>query len=269
MFSHWLTRWNLQADGVPIQTHSSQLLPVLCDGRPLMLKLALDEEERRGADLMQWWNGNGAAKVVAHHNEALLMERACGGKNLLHMAKHSQDEDDEASQIICRVVTQLHIHREETTPPLEALHQRFNALRQAASLSHDPLMPLCCSVAETLLSSPQDEMVLHGDIHHGNILDFGERGWLAIDPKGLFGERGYDYANLFCNPELSTCTQRERFLRQLIVVTQAANLDRQRLLMWIMAYAGLSAAWFLEDNELDYVASRMSIARFAADELGI
>ncbi len=265
MFSHWLTRWNLQADGAPIQTHSSRLLPVLCDGRPLMLKLALVEEERRGADLMQWWNGNGAAKVVAHHNEALLMERACGAKNLLHMAKHSQD--DEASQIICRVVTQLHIHREETTPPLETLHQRFNALRQAAS--HGSLMSLCCSVAETLLSSPQDEMVLHGDIHHGNILDFGERGWLAVDPKGLFGESGYDYANLFCNPELSTCTQRERFLRQLIVVTQAANLDRQRLLMWIMAYAGLSAAWFLEDNELDYVASRMSIARFAADELGI
>lgn len=230
-----------------------------------MLKLALVEEERRGADLMQWWNGNGAAKVVAHHNEALLMERACGAKNLLHMAKHCQD--DEASQIICRVVTQLHTRREETTPPLEALHQRFNALRQA--VSHGSLMSLCCSVAETLLSSPQDEVVLHGDIHHGNILDFGERGWLAIDPKGLFGERGYDYANLFCNPELSTCTQRERFLRQLIVVTQAANLDRQRLLMWIMAYAGLSAAWFLEDNELDYVASRMSIARFAADELGI
>ena len=267
MFSHWLTRWNLQADGAPIQTHSSQLLPVLCDGIPLMLKLALVEEERRGADLMQWWNGNGAAKVVAHHHEALLMERACGAKNLLHMAKHSQD--DEASQIICRVVTQLHTCREEMTPSLEALHQRFNALRQAALLSHDSLMSLCCSVAETLLSSPQDEVVLHGDIHHGNILDFGERGWLAIDPKGLFGERGYDYANLFCNPELSTCTQRERFLRQLTVVTQAANLDRQRLLMWIMAYAGLSAAWFLEDNELDYVASRMCIARFAADELDI
>jgi len=267
MFSHWLTRWNLQADGAPIQTRSSQLLPVLCDGIPLMLKLALVEEERRGADLMQWWNGNGAAKVVAHHNEALLMERACGGKNLLHMAKHSQDEDDEASQIICRVVTQLHTCREKTISQLETLHQRFNALRQA--VSHSSLMSLCCSVAETLLSSPQDEVVLHGDIHHGNILDFGERGWLAIDPKGLFGERGYDYANLFCNPELSTCTQRERFLRQLTVVTQAANLDRQRLLMWIMAYAGLSAAWFLEDNELDYVASRMCIARFAADELDI
>jgi hypothetical protein len=46
-------------------------------------------------------------------------------------------------------------------------------------------------------------MRLHGDIHHDNILDFGRRGWLAIDPKRLFGERGFDYANLFCNPDLS------------------------------------------------------------------
>ena len=95
-------------------------------------------------------------------------------------------------------------------------------------------MSFCCSVAETLLSSPKDELLLHGDIHHGNILDFGERGWLAIDPKGLFGERGYDDANLFFNPEVSPCKQRERFLRQRAVVTQAANLDRQRLLMSIL-----------------------------------
>jgi aminoglycoside/hydroxyurea antibiotic resistance kinase len=42
--------------------------------------------------------------------------------------------------------------------------------------------------------------VLHGDLHHGNVLDFGLRGWLAIDPKGLLGERGFDFANIFTNP---------------------------------------------------------------------
>jgi streptomycin 6-kinase len=33
-----------------------------------------------------------------------------------------------------------------------------------------------------------------------DVPDFGARGWLAIDPKGLYGERGFDYANIFCNP---------------------------------------------------------------------
>jgi len=54
-----------------------------------------------------------------------------------------------------------------------------------------------------LLADQHDVGVLHGDIHHGNILDFGPRGWLTIDPKGLIGERDFDYANLFCNPDLA------------------------------------------------------------------
>ena len=40
-----------------------------------------------------------------------------------------------------------------------------------------------------LAGEPHEIGVLHGDIHHGNILDFGARGWLAIDPKRLQGER--------------------------------------------------------------------------------
>jgi hypothetical protein len=46
----------------------------------------------------------------------------------------------------------------------------------------------------------RDVVVLHGDMHHENILKFSSRGWLAIDPKGLVGERGFDYANIFCKP---------------------------------------------------------------------
>lgn len=47
-------------------------------------------------------------------------------------------------------------------------------------------------------------MVLHGDVHHGNVLNFGARGWLAIDPRGLVGERAFDHANLLCNPDVAT-----------------------------------------------------------------
>ena len=91
-------------------------------------------------------------------------------------------------------------------------------------------------------------MVLHGDIHHGNILDFGPRGWLAIDPKGLTGERAFDYANIFCNPDLETATSPGRLARRAEVVAEAAALNRGRLLQWIVAWAGLSAAFSIEDG---------------------
>jgi streptomycin 6-kinase len=107
--------------------------------------------------------------------------------------------------------------------------------------------------------------VLHGDIHHGNILDFGERGWLVIDPKGLIGERGFDYANLFCNPDHGTATAPGRLVRQVEVVSEAAGLERRRLLQWILAWAGLSAVWHLSDGTTPETA--LEAAQLADAEL--
>ena len=61
--------------------------------------------------------------------------------------------------------------------------------------------------ANDLLSPPQDIVVLHGDLRHGNILNFGQRGWLAIDPKHIAGGRGFDFANMFCNPDREMALQ--------------------------------------------------------------
>ena len=108
---------------------------------------------------------------------------------------------------------------------------------------------------------------LHGDIHHGNILDFGERGWLAIAPKGLLGERGFDYANLFCNPSHPVATAPSRLARQADVVARAANLDRMRLLHWILAWAGLSAVWGIEGGNDRHIEPTLRIAKIAAAEI--
>lgn len=108
-------------------------------------------------------------------------------------------------------------------------------------------------------------MALHGDIHHGNVLDFGGRGWLAIDPKGLVGERGFDYANIFCNPDAAIATSPHRLMKQLDVVANAAVHDKRRLLQWIAAWAGLSAAWSFADK-LDPEPA-MTVAKIAIASL--
>ena len=96
---------------------------------------------------------------------------------------------------------------------------------------------------------PRDIVALHGDIHYDNILDSGHRGWLAIDPKGVIGERGFDYANLFCNPTIEVATSPTRLPRAIPMVATRAGLEPQRLLRWIIAWSGLMAAWMLEDAE--------------------
>ena len=49
-----LARWDLVPDGEPITTPSSLLLAVRHNGVPAMLKIAREEEERRGGALMAY-----------------------------------------------------------------------------------------------------------------------------------------------------------------------------------------------------------------------
>ena len=198
MFSTYLARWDLTPDGDPIVTHSSRLLPVRRRGVPAMLKLPMEAEERRGSLLMPWWNGKGAARVLAHDRDALLLERAMGHGSLAAYARIGRD--DEATRILCAAIATLHAHDAAPPPDLVALTPWFRDLWPAAE-THGGILARSADTARELLAHPQDVVVLHGDIHHDNVLDFGARGWLAIDPKGLIGERGFDYANLFCNPE--------------------------------------------------------------------
>ena len=265
MFTEYLTRWHLTPDGDPIVTHSSALLPVRQHGMPAMLKVAAEAEEKRGGLVMSWWNGEGAARVLAQDSNALLLERAMGSRSLAEYTR--TERDDEATHIICAAIAALHKHDAKPPPNLVPLTPWFKELWPAAE-KHGGILARSATTARELLVHPQDAVVLHGDIHHDNVLDFGERGWLAIDPKGLIGERGFDYANLFCNPETDIAvTAPDRFKRRLAIVTEASAIKRERLLQWILAWAGLSAAWWLSDGvhpEIDF-----RIAELAARDLSL
>ncbi|MGE8186561.1 aminoglycoside phosphotransferase family protein [Pseudomonas sp. NPDC086278] len=265
MFEPWLQRWALVPDGEPIITPGSRLLPVRMGEAPAMLKVAIDDEEKFGNLLMTWWDGEGAARVYAHHDAALVLERAQGERSLMHMALNGQD--DQASSILCSALARLHAPRLSPPPPLVPLSRWFRSLRRAAE-QHGGAYSLCLATAETLLAEPQDVVVLHGDMHHDNLLDFQSRGWLAIDPKRVIGERGFDYANLICNPDLPTAIDPRRFHRQVDVVAEAAGLEQRRLLQWVLAFGGLSAAWFLEDNDVLQAQGQLQVAELAASRLG-
>lgn len=266
MFDAFLARWDLTPDGPEVVTRSSHLLPVRYRGTAAMLKVALESEERFGGVLMEWWDGVGAARVLARDDHVLLLERAEGTQSLSDFARTGRD--DVATHIICDVVAKLHAPRSKPLPDLIPLDGWFGSLDQAAA-AHGGFLTRCATTARELLASPRDVGVLHGDIHHDNILDFGPRGWLAIDPKRLVGERGFDYANLFCNPghdaAALTLDHAALFPQRLATVCAVAGLERARLLKWIVAWCGLSAAWFIEDGETP--ATDFTIAALAAAEL--
>ncbi len=268
LFQRYLKRWSLAPDGKPIVTPRAQLLPVRQNGQPAMLKVATEPEEMFGALLMAWWDGDGAARVLAHEGPARLLERATSGRSLSELV--SSGRDDEASRIMCRLIERLHVPRPRPLPELVPLTQWF---RDLTGFSQDGLLARARTQAIALLAEPRQSTVLHGDIHHDNVLDFGERGWLVIDPKRLIGDHHFDYTNLFCNPDLVTAANPELFARRLTAVCETAGLERKRLLQWILAWTGLSAVWCLNDVESVDVTDKdrlnidLKVAELAAAEL--
>lgn len=107
-------------------------------------------------------------------------------------------------------------------------------------------------------------MLLHGDLQHYNVLFDNERGWVAIDPKGVVGELEYEVGALLRNPfELPELfTNRATVERRLKILMTHLPLDSARALNWSFAQAVLSAIWTVEDEHtLEPNNSALQLAR--------
>ena len=242
LIAPYLRRWDLIRDGRTFTTPSSVLIPVVSHGRKAFLKVATEREEELGSRLMVWWNGQGAAPVFEHDGPAIVLERAEGTRSLAAMAEAGADQDDAATRILCSVATTLH---SVTGPPpdgLVGLDRWFLELFLHAE-ARGGFFARAASVARALIDDQHEQAVLHGDIHHGNVLDFGDDGWRAIDPKHVTGDRAFDLANILCNPGASIALAPGRLERQLAVICEATGIGSGRMAAWAVAWCGLSAAW--------------------------
>ena len=185
--------WRLQPDGIPFDTPQSWLLPVRHRSQPALLKICkASSDERHTAALLDFYAGDGAVRMILAKGPAVLMERACGVRSAWALA--TEGCDDEAADILGGVVKRLHAPRQGKPPTgLITLPDWFSVLFRRRGQSM--LFAKAADTADELLASPTDQGVLHGDLHHNNVVHDTTRGWLAIDPKGLWGERAYDVAN--------------------------------------------------------------------------
>jgi streptomycin 6-kinase len=109
---------------------------------------------------MVWWNGKGAARVLAHTGDAILMECAERGPSLANNARNGAD--DEASRAMCAVLAQLHAPRDPPSPALIPLTEWFDALGPAAEI-HGGILCVAVETEADLLatqpsSRPREEM---------------------------------------------------------------------------------------------------------------
>jgi streptomycin 6-kinase len=195
-----------------------------------------------------------------------------GGEDLIPMVKRG--EDQQATAIISDVLNQLHRAPIETPDGLRPLKRQFRSLFQKAEQDQqagmESIFRRAEPIARALLEHPREERALHGDIHHANIRYHAERGWLAFDPKGLYGERTYDAANTLCNPmdmpEL--VVNAARLLANAEILARGLGIEVSRILAFVYVYACLSASWSLEDSGEDDMRPALDVAEIAERHVG-
>lgn len=243
-----IAKWRLVSDGQPFETHSSWLCFVRQgDKRALLKVFKPGSNEAPSSRYFAVHHGNGTVRVLAGDAAAILIERISPGTRLATLSLAGRD--DEASHLICETIERLQYSRADISGwPGHDEHETQFEHRQVVP----PLTPAIAARARSLfreLDATQEQRVLlHGDLHHDNILFDDVRGWLAIDPKGEVGELAYELAAPLRNPlegpdVLMSKAQMDRRVR---IYCERLKLDRQRVLGWCFARNASAAMWYAD-----------------------
>jgi streptomycin 6-kinase len=244
--AHHLDLWGLTPDGEPFETHSSWLAFVSRGTDRAVLKVYKpDSDEAPSARYLTLRHGHGTVRVLTADDRAILVERIDPGTLL---ATHPPDgRDDEATNIICDTIEKLQsVKADPTGWPGHDLH--YDEFEKSQALA--PLTPRIAARAAAMFrelnASRAPPVLLHGDLHHGNILFDDARGWLAIDPKGEVGEIAYELAAPLRNPlERSEFFMSEAQMdRRVRIYCERLGVDRQRVLGWCFARNCSAALWY-------------------------
>ena len=104
-------------------------------------------------------------------------------------------------------------------------------------------------LAQLLLSTTKREVLLHGDLHHENILLDSNNKWVAIDPKGVIGDPVYEIGAAIRNPipELLANDDAEHIIQNRVdSFAELLEFDHKRIFDWAYVQAALGACWAIE-----------------------
>lgn len=205
--------------------------------------------------------GQGAVKLLRCEPSegTMLLEYLKPGRPLKEL-----DDDDEATRIAAQAMKLIWkpVRDESLYPSVKDWFQGFKKLRQRFDGDSGPfdsgMIALAENVSTELLGGMGEQVVLHGDLHHDNIVSSNSHGWVVIDPKGVVGEREYEVGALLRNPSPEIYTK--QFERRVEILAEELGFDRQKITQWAFTQAVLSAVWSV-DGPVDNWKSCMDWAK--------
>ncbi len=249
-------QWSLTLGGPFADMAYNYVAPVLRDdGSRAVLKVGVPNPElRTEIEALRRFGGRGSAQLldVDEARGALLLERLEPGKSILDLG-----DDEQATAVACQLMRKLHTAPAGNGPfPMLADWARgLDRLRVAFDGSTGPFPRRLVERAESdvrdLLASMNETTLLHGDLHHWNILSARRAPWLAIDPKGIIGEPVYETGAWLRNPfpELLEWSDAAKVIqRRIDQFALDLGFDRRRILAWGIYQALLAGWWSYEEG---------------------
>lgn len=258
----------VRAWGVAIErtvaTETSVLVHGSRAGKPVVLKVVKEQgDEWRCGEIAAKFGGRGVVEVYEQIPGAALFERLDPGEPLATLTLHGRDE--EATDILAMMLGRM---SPQDPPDWCPTVERWGGGFARYVASGDERVPLAIvepahRIYEDLCATQRNPALLHGDLHHGNVLSDRTRGWCAIDPKGVVGELEYEIGaalrNPIARPELfAKLDIVERRLEQFGL---ALGLDVGRARGWCFAQAVLAAISSIADGRAAEAEARLMLAR--------
>jgi streptomycin 6-kinase len=259
-----LERWTLRPAGSPTSGAVALVLPVVRgDGAPAVLKLQPIDEETVGEPIaLRAWDGNGAVRLFAHDpvSGALLLERLDAGRSLATVP-----DDLAALQTLSELLTRLHaVSAPEGIRRLADIAAgMLDRVPRALTLRPGPsarrLIERCAGAVEELLPEA-GERLLHWDLHYDNVLGshpgsdpcVRREPWLAIDPKPLAGDPGFELLPALHNrwdDVVASGDVRRAIQMRFDLMTDVLGLERQRAVGWTLGRILQELLWEAEHGD--------------------
>jgi streptomycin 6-kinase len=251
LVAHLAAQWHLK----DLKPYSDLTYNYVLKGRKedqsIVLKVGIDFPALRAEyAALQAFKGYEIVSVIDADLDqgAILLHRAIPGKTLVSLFPR---EDLEALEIACQSAVLLHQASIPVDYSFPLLGDWLKIIDREWELPSSQLN-LARKLKNDLLENSKSQALLHGDLHHGNILSDGEK-WVVIDPKGVIGDPLYD---------MTGCLLREPF-EQLMQQPDVFDLLNQRMEFvahftqkplkeiwgWTYVQTVMSTCWSLEDGQ--------------------
>ena len=246
-----ITAWRVSAERMT-ETDSSVLVFGRRADQAVVLKvIKRQQDEWLSGQVLQSFDGRGVVRLLEHNEGALLLERLNPGESLVSMAVSGCDR--QATELIASVIRRMPDRDSlDGIPTVADLGRSFDR-SPALGIDRIPqtLRKEAAQLYRELCVSQCRPRLLHGDLHHANVLLDSVQGWVAVDPKGVVAELEYEVGAALRNPldAPHLFLRRETIGSRIRCFADQLHLNPDRMIAWTFAQAVLSAIWLVEDGD--------------------